>query len=753
MPEIGPEIPRVEELVGEMVGEEEHKADRYGRRIAVAIVLTTLIGALVAFAQAGALRTHDESDARAENLGALALESSAVDRGQAEVQINRFNLLTEQVRQADNASLFDQYGAGSQATRLTAARWNAIASQTESDTASIAALAGVPFICSPSLQRHCPRSNAFYSPEQDPRFPTRYLQGSQFDSDQLTALRDAANEEADDAEAQFVHYATALTMLAVAVFLFGYSLTPQGRLRRRLYSRVATVFVAIAGVWGLFQVLSPLSTPPKAAASAYANGETSLNIGDYQAAITYFAQAIKLRPRFVDAYYGRAQAEYAGGVPHTGSGLTTLPTTAGPVTIPSVAALNAAVKDGEQGRSEGGVSPTDLYDLGRDLLYRGLLERRASDLETSRSDLQRAASQLRDQPNSAYLVIGSELQIAEADLALGSVNAAAAYKTAEAGLLRPEVPREQAVAAALTDLSLISTTRPALASRAATIADQLVAVGETGVPTAADRKPAPTGAPVHISSISPQPDPGHALYEITRPGNYNPLRDVLSAQWEYKDPLHGEWAVLPEISGPVVPGGLLAAGNGYTSNNVSYVSDSFPATCLPQGHYRIQLFVNGQLAAQASTNAAWPALHAVHFSDVDAAMCVPATYQPLPNSKPGQDGYFAPNGSGGALILSIPKAAAGSLSSSQSELVSLMDDVVSGFSSSGLLKGLQSPPKPQSTPFFMSSPNGQMQTWSYNNGQLISGVGVTGGQIYVGLAFGPSSSLVTQAMFLSLSPL
>ena len=32
MPEIGPEIPRVEELVGEMVGEEEHKADRYGRR-------------------------------------------------------------------------------------------------------------------------------------------------------------------------------------------------------------------------------------------------------------------------------------------------------------------------------------------------------------------------------------------------------------------------------------------------------------------------------------------------------------------------------------------------------------------------------------------------------------------------------------------------------------------------------------------------------------------------------------------------
>jgi hypothetical protein len=227
MPEVGPEIPRVEELVGEG----EHEPDRYGRRVAIATVLTTLIAALVAFSQANALRTHDVQDAKAESYGAQALESSAVNRGQAQVQINRFNLLTEQVRQANNASLFDQYGSSSESTKLLAARWNSIASQTEADTASIASSAGVPYICSPSLQKHCPASNAFYSPEQDPRFPTRYTQGSQFQADYLTALRDAANQEADDAEGQFVHYAAALTMLAVAVFLFGYSLTPQGRLR------------------------------------------------------------------------------------------------------------------------------------------------------------------------------------------------------------------------------------------------------------------------------------------------------------------------------------------------------------------------------------------------------------------------------------------------------------------------------------------------------------------------------------------
>jgi tetratricopeptide (TPR) repeat protein len=749
MPEIGPEIPRVEELVGEG----EHKPDRYGRRIAVATVVTTLIAGLVAFAQAGALRTHDESDYRAESYGALALQSSAVDRGKAQVQLSRFNLLTEQVRQANNASLFDQYGASTQATRLTAARWNAIASETESDTASIAAQANVPYICSPSLQKHCPSSNSFYSPEQDPRFPARYLQGSQYQADQLNALRDASNEEADDAESEFVHYAAALTMLAVAVFLFGYSLTPQGRLRRRLYSRVATGFVAVAGVWALFQVLSPLSAPPKQAASAFANGETSLNIGDYPTAIADFGKAIKLRSRFVDAYYGRAQAEYGNGVPHTGTGLSALPTTAGPVTIPSLAAINAAVKDGEQGRSEGGDSPTDLFDLGRDLLERGLIEHRASDLEQSRSDLQQAAALLREQANSTFLVIGSELRVAEADLALGSPNAASAYRAAENSLLRPGVPREDAVAAALTDLNLISATRPALASRASAIADQLVSVGENGAQTAAGRKPSPTGTPVQITSISPQPDPGHALYEITKPGNYNPERDVLSAQWEYKDPLHGEWAVLPEISGPVVPGDLLVAGSGYESNNVSYVSDSSPATCLPQGDYRIQLFVNGQLAGQATTSGNWPALHAVRFSDVDAAVCVPGNYQPLPNASPGEDGYFAPDGKGGALILSIPKAAAAGLASSSSSLVGLMDDVVHGFATSGLLKGLQTAPKAQATPFFMSAQHAQMQQWSYNGGQVLSGVGVSGGQIYVGFAYGPSKSLLNEAMFLSLSPL
>ncbi len=748
MAEAGPELPHVEELVGE----EEHR-DRYGRLVAIAVVCTTLVAALVAFAQAGALRTHDLADARAEKYGALALEAAAVNRGKAEVQIDRLNTLTQQVRSADNASLFLQYSTSTTGARLAAARWNALAKQTEADTVAIARSQGVPYICSSSLQPHCPAANAAYSPEQDPRFPTRYMQQGQWTAYQLTALRDAANEEADDAEAQFVHYAATLTMLAVAVFLFGYSLTPHGRPRRVLYARLASVFVLVAGIWAGFQALSPVSHPSDAAATAFANGEVALNEGSYPAAISDFDRAIALRPRFVDAYHERGLAEFASGYPHIGSGVGALPTTAGPVTIPSVAALDKAVRDDERARGEGSDSATVLVDLGTALLYRGLLEHRTDDLRASRYALTEALTTLRSQDNATDLVAGSELRTAEADVALGEPGATAAYRAADSELGSRGVPREVAVAAALTDLSLIETERPQLASRVAALRQQLVAAGERGDPTPTGRPATGTDA-VELGHVSAQPDPGHALYTIGSPGNFDPERDVLSAQWEYKDPLHGEWAVLPEISGPVGRGGLIADGRGLASNNISYVSSSDPATCLPPGQYRVELYVNGRLAGSASARATWPALHAVRFSAVDGAICVPAGWTPFGSLGPGADGYLAPDQSGGALILSIPKAATGPLAGDQPGLAYVMQSALQGFGGSGgPLPGAKAASKPQPTAFFMSSDNGQLQQWTYKHGVVLTGVGTSSnGQIYVGVAWGPPNGELANDLFLSLSP-
>ncbi len=750
MPELGPEIPRVEEIV-----DEEHQSNRYGRLIAIATVLTTMIAALVAYAQAGALKTHDLADARAETYGALALEAGSINRGRADVQVDRLNLLTQQVRAADNASLFQQYGNVSATVRLTAARWNAIAAQTRADTTAIARAEGISPICSPSLQPHCPATSASYSPQQDASFPARYLQQSQWSAYRLTALRDAANEEADDAESQFVHYAAALTMLAVAVFLFGYSLTPQGRTRRVLYSRLATGFVLVAGAWALFQALSPVSHPPDSAATAFANAEVELNTGNYTAAISDFNHVLALRPRFVDAYHDRATAEYAAGIPKVSSTPGALPTTAGPATIPTIAALKQAVDDNQRARDEGSGSATVIYDLGTDLFYLGVLERSALDLRGSRDDLEQAATTFKSQDNATSLQSGAYLKIAAEDVALGDPDAAVALRRAVTQLHASDARREDAVARALTDLSLIETVHPQLAGKAHEVAQQLIAAGETSEPTLTGKQPKPGAPPVQLRGVTLEPDAGHALYIVKQVGNLDPDRDVLSAQWEYKDPLHGEWAVLPEISGPVNAGDVIPVGNGFASNNVSYVSRSSPATCLPPGQYKVDFYVNGQLAGTATTRATWPALHAVRFSAIDGAVCVPTGWVPLPPIGAGADGYLARDGSGGAMILSIPKAATGALANDQPGLAKVMQSFLQGFSGSGgLLPGLASAGKPTGTPFFMSSVNGQQQQWTYNHGVVLTGVGTAAnGQIYVGLAWGPPNGELANDLFLSLSPL
>jgi len=745
-----PEIPHVSELTGE----HEHHHDRHGRLIAVAIVLTTLAAALVAYAQAAALRTHDEADARAERNGALALSAAAIANDESRAQVDRFDLLQSEERRADNAALFEQYGAGSAATKLEAARWTQIAHQTYADTRAIAKSEGLPYICSPSHDAPCPAANGFYSPEQDPNFPIRYQQNALFQSYRLSALRDAANQAADNGEAQFVHYAAALTMLAVGVFLFGYALTPQGRARRTLFVRAASGFVVVACGWALFHALEHGSTPPDSAATAFANGEVATNDYQYGQAVADYDRAIKLSPKFVTALFHRATAEYVLGVPHSTLGSTTLPAPAGPVTVPSVQAIDKAAADDARARDQGSTSPTLLANLGADLLYRGLLRHDSNDLRQSLDVSRQAALALAQQNQSANDLVNARFDIAEAELALGD-SYARDYQLAEHSLQATDVDTESGVGAALTDLDLIRVTHPALASQVATLDGQVVASVQFG-PVALTPNgdlPAKGRPPIRFTGVQLQPDPGHMLYTIKGPGSFNPSDDVLSAQWQYKDPVNGEWAVLPEISGPVAKGGLLPAGPGYSSSNPSYVSLSTPATCLPAGQYKVDLYVNGQLAGSATTPGNWPTLQAARFRQVDAAICAPPNWQPLSvSSTPGADGYFTANASAGVVVFTIPGAALGSAQANPAALAFLMRKVVAGFASS-VLPGLVPKGPDQATSFFMNFSDGRFQDWTFNGGKLISGVGMSpSGEIYVGLSYGPASVDVAD-LFLSISQL
>jgi hypothetical protein len=478
----------------------------------------------------------------------------------------------------------------------------------------------------------------------------------------------------------------------------------------------------------------------------------ALNDGSYAAAIKDFNRAISQSPRFVDAYVDRAQAEFGAGFPATGTGEAALPTTAGPVTIPATSALDAAIRDDEHAHAEGSDSATLLLDLGRDLFYRGLITHSTADLRASRTDLEESVKSLREQDNASTLLASADLREAADDLALGDGIAAAAFTRAASALRAPDVPRETIVATGLTDLSLIESREPKRAAQAQSAAAQIVAAGEVGAQTPTG-KTGTSNVAVQLTGVSAAPDPGHALYVVKKYGNFNPDRDVISAQWAYQDPLHGEWAVLPELSGPVVPGGASPIGSGFASSNTSYVSNSNPATCLPRGKYRIELYINGHLSGTATADGNWAPLHAVRFSTVDGAMCVPDNWLAF-NVGAGAGGYVAPGGKAGTAIISIPKPALGPFDTRKS-LAALMETIVHSMSGHGsLLPGIQSAGAASPTPFFMSSSNGQYEQWSYADGQVLSGVGTsTNGQVYIGVAWGPKDAPLVQQLFLSLSPL
>jgi hypothetical protein len=199
----------------------------------------------------------------------------------------------------------------------------------------------------------------------------------------------------------------------------------------------------------------------------------------------------------------------------------------------------------------------------------------------------------------------------------------------------------------------------------------------------------------------------------------------------------------------------VSTGSGFASSNSSYVSNSTPATCLPPGHYRIELYVNGQLAGNATANGAWGALHAVRFSDVDGAMCVPDGWHSFSGGA-GADGYLSPDAAAGTMILSIPKSTDPALAANQRALAVVMDSVVRSVSGSGggLLPDLKPAGDAQQTSFFMSSDNGQYQQWTDTSGAVLSGVGTSSnGQVYIGITWGPQDAQLAQQLFLSLSPL
>jgi tetratricopeptide (TPR) repeat protein len=759
-PEIKTEIP------GE-VGEAESEGP--GRLIAVAVVLATLAAALTGYLQASALRTHDEADVRAEQLAALSVNVAAGNQDQAQVQVDRYRLLqTEQLQQA-TASAFYQF-AGQRSAALEAARWRGVAKSTSADTKSIARTQhlliacpaigreecfgqALPVICSPSIDpAGCGTQNGqggWYSDEEDPTFPNRYLQAAQWESYRLFALRDAANEQANAAESRFVHLAAGLTMFAVSVFLFAYSLTPQGRRHRPLFAGFATAFLVVGGVWTLDQALQGFERAPDKAAAEFANGEVALHDSRYDSAIVNLRRAIQLRPKFVVAYADLAQASESLGVPAADM-------TAGPVTVPTISAIKLAIGYDRKAIANGSLSPNVLFDLGVMLLDEGLLTHDDTAVRESRAASHDAYVRFSDQlaagRHPGAFLWQAEFNTAEADLVLGAASARDEYRRAEHDLVKQgSTSSVDYIASPLTDLHLIAQTRPRLATEALALEDELVATPSSNrsdllwstPPDDILARPS-LGDVVHLTGIEVHADPGHMQFTIDHASGLDTRRDLVSVQWQYEDPVNGEWAVLPEISGPLPTHGLRRTyAPEWTSTNPGYVLPTFPHTCLPSGRYKVDIYVNARLVGEsAPTPATWSGLEATRFPAGSMAFCKPSAWERPKPASSGQQflGTFeSPNRTAGAAIAVFPEQAIGDLSPRD-----LMSLVVKGFARSHEFFEVRHGAVYRSS-YFLNLKNSLEQVWAYRSGSaarlMISAVATSPAhQLYVGLVYGADAA-------------
>ena len=415
MPHDGPE------LIGEAIGEAERKP---GRLVAVMTVLVTLAAAATGYMQATALRDHAESAVRAERLAALAVDVAAGSNEQVQVQIDRYRTWARSNSRHGNRPGGSRPGGSAshrprRATRGRSRGPRRFPRMLGADRP--VRWPPLPVICSPKLDGRGCGAGAQFSRDRDKSFPTRYEQAAQWEGYRLLGLREAANQQADAAEGRFAHLAAALTMLVVAVFLFGYSLTPQGRERRALFSSVATAFALVGIGWAMFHGLRGTERPPPSAAVAFAYGEVALHDGRYGPAVTHLQRAVAAWPKAVTAYADLGQAQFLKNEGEL-SGVTS---------VPAKRSLEEAIADDSKAIENGSESPMVSSDKGGSLLFLGLLMHDDGQVREARAlsadAAERFEEQRREGRHPGVYLVSARFSIAEADLALGAPHARPEY--------------------------------------------------------------------------------------------------------------------------------------------------------------------------------------------------------------------------------------------------------------------------------------------------------------------------------------
>ena len=295
----------------EVDGVEDEDAPRFKRGVAVAVVLITFFGAIVAYQQT--VESNDEDiAARTAEIDGIEGMSSQVDASSQFVGEMRIaaSAAVERQRQALTAALVaglsgDPNDPNAAAVARLAAQAEVYASLTDIDVNSQETFDDT-------------RAGLFEAPDE-----ARLRQ---------TVNADRANSHGDKADS----YVAVLTVLAVALFLFGLSLTSQGR-GRFVLAAPALALALLSVAWAVAIFLRPTVEVSDRAVSLTAQGARQHDAGDFEGAIESYDEAIEDSPDFAAAFARRAAAHFDAGSSQVGQ------TTFRSVTSPE--ALEQAIDD------------------------------------------------------------------------------------------------------------------------------------------------------------------------------------------------------------------------------------------------------------------------------------------------------------------------------------------------------------------------------------------------------------------------
>ncbi len=685
--------------------------ERLAGIVAIVIAFATMLAALAGFLQADASNQAGDTRDQAEQLSLQALSSSQAAQQNAQVNLQSFQRYVDQRTQSGNALLASVYAgvvddpARQQALELESERWDTLAQSTL------------------KLTDIDPASD--FGPDNDPTFPQRYFASATEESLRLNALEDAADEEASVMDQRAAVYTAVLATIAVSLYLFGLTLAVRGRWLRFGFFGTGVALLGIGTLWMAQALLTPGYVTDDAAASEYAKGRvaalTAFDASGYQDAEAHYDKAIQLRPTFARAYAERAAVIFDGASPQR----------SGYVSIAPPQALQRARADLETARALGLENAQTFGDLGFYAFSEAIQSNDLNLLNQSVDYSQRAIALDPGEPVYRYNLGVALVASGRVDDARNAYNDAVLRTLyVDDGLtqLRNAPWAEEAVlGGALTDLETVRRYRPDLDSQAQSIKELIVGR------VAAEQKDQPIQSSTAFSDLQLDVFPAEVQWQANI-ASYDATRDTISAQWYHQDPDGQGWAVVPEISTSNAPG---QGTDGRYFSLAPYLSQVSPPQCLPAGQYKVEIFINGRLAAEGSVESNFSDYQAFLGRDLTAAFCRPPDWIRRTDGIPGLiDGFTSPDAQRGAYVAryGIP----GSLLTLSDVSAQVEDMTVNAFSAWFPAQPTFDSGAGTSAAYFEGLSNTAWRWYDYGTGVVEVGAGVTAdGAVALGMVYGP----------------